>query len=495
MNDRRDALRALVMSTLAFGVCFACWVLNGVLITYLVDAQVYAFSTAQVGWLLGVPVLTGSLTRLPAGLLTDKYGGRLVFTWLLLVAAVPMYLASLADGFGEFVLAGLGFGLSGASFAVGVTYVAAWTPPQQMGTALGVFGVGNAGAAFTSIVGPILLDRLTSGGQYLDGWRTLPKLYAVGLVMTALAFWALTRTRLPNHTAGQSLAQRLAPLRSLRVWRFGLYYVAVFGAFVALSQWMIPYYVNVYDMSVSTAGLLTACFSLPSAVTRALGGWLSDRLGARSVMYWVFGCMTIGCALLMVPKMDIESPGEGIMATRDGSVLAVSAEHILVDDRVYPLRRADANRDAAVESDVVVFPRVTSRQEPVVHVGDRVVKRQLLARGVTHVFFQANVYIFTAILFVVGCAMGIGMAAVFKHIPHYFPQSVGVTGGIVGVIGGLGGFLYPIFFGSLFRLTGLWTSCWVFLAGLTLVCLVWMHVVVGRLLRERAPHLAQQFER
>lgn len=495
MNDRRDARRALVMSTLAFGVCFACWVLNGVLITYLVDAQVYAFSTAQVGWLLGVPVLTGSLTRLPAGLLADKYGGRLIFTWLLLVTAVPMYLASLADGYGEFLLAGLGFGLSGASFAVGVTYVAAWTPPQRMGTALGVFGAGNAGAAFTSIVGPMLLVRFTSGGQYVDGWRMLPQLYAAGLVVTAVAFYALTRTRLPDHIAGQSLAQRLAPLRNPRVWRFGLYYVAVFGGFVALSQWMIGYYVNVYDMSVSTAGLLAACFSLPSAVTRVLGGWLSDRLGARSVMYGVFGCMAIGCALLMVPKMDIDTPGEGIMATRDGSVLAVSAEQILVDDKVYPLQRANANRDAAVESDVVVFPTVTRRQDPVVQVGDRVVKRQLLARGVTHVSFQASVYIFTAILFVVGCAMGIGMAAVYKHIPHYFPQSVGVTGGIVGVIGGLGGFLCPILFGYLFRLTGVWTSCWVFLAGLTLVCLVWMHVVVGRLLRERAPHLAQQFER
>ena len=142
----------------------------------------------------------------------------------------------------------------------------------------------------------------------------------------------------------------------------------------------------------------------------------------------------------------------------------------------------------------MVFPAVTSRQEAVVQVGDRVMKRQLLARGVTHVSFQASVYIFTAILFVVGCAMGIGMAAVFKHIPHYFPQSVGVTGGMVGVIGGLGGFLCPLLFGYLFRLTGLWTSSWVFLAGLTLVCLVWMHVVVGRLLRERAPHLAQQFE-
>ena len=495
MTERRDSIRALVMSTLAFAVCFACWVLNGVLITHLVEAQLFVFSKAQVGWLLGVPILTGSILRLPAGLLTDKYGGRAVFTGLMLVSALPMYLTSLASTFGEFLAASLCFGLTGASFAVGVAYVAVWTPPQRMGTALGIFGAGNAGAALTSIVGPILLSKLTFGGQYLDGWRTLPRIYAALLVITGFTFYLLTRTRLPGQGSGQSLAQRLIPLRSLQVWRFGLYYVAVFGGFVALSQWMIPYYVNSYGVSVSTAGLLTACFSLPSAATRSLGGWLADRIGARSVMYWVFGVMIIGCGMLMIPKMDIESPGEGIMASASGTVRAVSASHVLIDNKSYGLQVPPPAGDASTALEMLVFPVITQWQEPVVKEGDRVSRQQLLARGITHLHFQANIVVFTAILFVVGCAMGIGMAGVFKHIPYYFPNSVGVTGGMVGVIGGLGGFACPILFGYLLRLSGFWISCWGFLLILALICLIWMHAVIRRMLRERAPDLEQLIER
>ncbi len=129
-----------------------------------------------------------------------------------------------------------------------------------------------------------------------------------------------------------------------------------------------------------------------------------------------------------------------------------------------------------------------------VSVGDEVKKKELLARGVTHIYFQANVWIFTGLVFVLGIMMGIGKAAVYKHIPDYFPREVGVVGGIVGVLGGLGGFVCPILFGYLLEFTGIWTTCWMFFTVLSAVCLGWMHIVIARMLREAAPQLMTNIE-
>ncbi|MDH3717121.1 MAG: MFS transporter, partial [Planctomycetota bacterium] len=126
--------------------------------------------------------------------------------------------------------------------------------------------------------------------------------------------------------------------------------------------------------------------------------------------------------------------------------------------------------------------------------GQQVKKKELLARGITQIFFQANIWIFTGLSLILGAVMGIGKAAVYKHIPDYFPADVGVVGGIVGVLGGLGGFVCPVIFGYLLRATGLWTSCWMFFLVLVAVCLMWMHIVVQRMLRDQAPELSQRIE-
>lgn len=494
MTDRARANTVLFMNTFAFTICFAAWMMNGVLITYLVDNGVYAWDKALMGWLIGIPVLTGSIMRLPVGVLTDRYGGRLVYTLLILFSAVPMYLVSTADSYAEFLLTGLGFGVSGASFAVGIAYTSVWFDKQRRGTALGIFGIGNAGSALTSMGAPVLLQWLTDGGTQIEGWRTLPKIYAAALVVTAILFFLFTFPRRIEHNRDLTLLQRLAPLKYPRVWRFGLYYFLVFGGFVALAQWLIPYYVNVYAMSVATAGLMAAIFSLPSGVIRALGGWMSDKWGARTIMYWVLGSCFIGSLLLIVPRMEIQSPGEGVMAARAGTVTAVSPHEIVVGDVRYPVRAREEIDPREREEGMLVFPTATFWQEPIVRVGDKVERRQLLARGVTQIYFQANVWIFTAIVFFVGIMMGIGKAAVYRHIPDYFPSDVGVVGGVVGVIGGLGGFFCPIIFGYLLRATGLWTTCWMFLALISLVCLVWMHLVIQRMMRARAPVLMRQIE-
>ena len=293
----------------------------------------------------------------------------------------------------------------------------------------------------------------------------------------------------------------MEPLKHLRVWRFGLYYFFVFGGFVALAQWLVPYYVNAYSTTVVLAGVLAGCNSLPSGVIRAFGGWLSDVFGARTVMYWVLGSSLVCCILLIVPQMDIRSPGSGIMARAPGEVVLVTDSKIVVrtasgDEHTYVLKRRQGElvSDEERNSGMLILPRSMSWQEPVVEPGQKVATRELLARGITEIFFQANIWVFTVLSLILGTVMGIGKAAVYKHIPDYFPNDVGVVGGIVGVLGGLGGFVCPVIFGYLLNATGLWTSCWMFFAVLISVCLIWMHLVVQKMLRTEAPELSRQME-
>jgi NNP family nitrate/nitrite transporter-like MFS transporter len=495
MSDSSKAIRVLILNTLAFTVCFAAWMMNGVLATFLVDNGLEQWDRVELGWLIGIPVLTGSVMRLPLGVLTDKYGGRTVYTLLMLCSAVPMWLLSYASGYREFLWCSLGFGLSGASFAVGIAYTSVWFPKERQGTALGIFGAGNAGSAVTSMCAPSLLKWLTSEGANLEGWRNLPRIYAGFLALTAIVFFVFTHEKKVEEAQGKTLRQRLAPLNNVRVWRFGVYYFFVFGGFVALAQWLIPYYVSVYEMSLVTAGVMATIFSLPSGVVRAAGGWLSDRFGARAVMYWVLGVSVLCCALLIVPRMDIQAPGQGVIAAGPSRVTDVSNDSIVVGDKTLALRQRPTDSvNLMNDPTALILPKFEFWQEPVVRAGDTVKRKQLLARGVTHIYFQANVWIFTGLVFLLGIAMGIGKAAVYKHIPDYFPTEVGVVGGIVGVIGGLGGFVCPIIFGYMLEHTGIWTTTWIFFFVVALVCLAWMHVVVRRMMRARVPELLSDIE-
>lgn len=475
------ANRILLLNTLAFTVCFAVWTMYGVLVTFLADNRVMDLDKAQIGWLIGVPILTGSLFRLPVGMLTDHFGGRPVYAGVMFFAAASTTLVSFASDFWSLLFAGLMFGTSGSAFAVGIAYSSIWFPREKQGTALGIFGVGNAGAALTTLGAPTLLARLTENGTALDGWRKLPLVYAAALGLMAVIFLIFTENKFIPEAHRKTWKASLAPLKQMRVWRFGAYYFLVFGAFVALAQWLVPYYLNVYGLSLAMAGMLASVFSLPSGVIRALGGWASDKFGARTTMYWVLSTCAVFFLLLIAPRMDLTSPGEGIMADRAGTVRSVAKDAIIVDDSTYRLRPAPEREQNREPEGTLVWPTFRSWQEPVVEVGQPVKKKEILARGITHVYFQANVWVFTALVFLAGIMMGVGKAAVYKHIPEYFPQDVGVVGGLVGVIGGLGGFFCPIIFGYLLRWSGLWTSCWLLLALISIGCLVWMHLVILRM--------------
>ncbi len=500
-EERRQAWWILALNTLTFTICFAAWMMYGVLVTFLVDNGLQKWDPAEMGWLIGIPVLTGSIFRLPLGIATDQWGGRPVLGWLLIASAIPMFLVSYCNTYWQFFVAGLGFGFTGTSFAVGIAFTSVWFPRRLQGTALGIFGAGNAGAALTSLGAPHVLNWLTNYGQNLEAWRRLPQMYAGLLLLTGILFFATTTNRKAEGVTSKTLTERLAPLKIVRVWRFGLYYFFVFGGFVALAQWLVPYYVSAYGTTVALAGALAACNSLPSGVIRAAGGWMSDRWGARAVMYWVFGLSLLCCALLVVPQMDIRSPGSGIMSRAAGDVTEVTPSRIVVETtkvgtQQYTLKVQEkelVSQDERAKG-LLIWPRSTSWQEPVVKVGQKIQKKELLARGITQIFFQANIWIFTVLSMLLGAVMGIGKAAVYKHIPDYFPQDVGVVGGIVGVLGGLGGFVCPVIFGYLLRETGLWTSCWMFFFVVVAICLAWMHIVIRRMTVAKTPEVAHHIE-
>ena len=490
--------KALFFNTLAFTVCFAAWMINGVLVTFLVNSGVFRWSAIQIGWLLGVPVLVGSVLRLPVGILTDKFGGKVVMTVILLLAALPMFFLSQANNFSTFLLLSFGFGIVGSSFAAGVAYTSVWYPKEKQGMALGIFGAGNVGAALTTLFAPGILISLTKNGAEIEAWRLLPQLYAALLVATAVIFFAGTKNKMADST--KTLAQRLAPLKQVRVWRFGLYYFFVFGSFVALSQWLIPYYVNVYSLSIVVAGVMATAFSLPVGLVRAIGGWVADKVGARIVLLWVFGICIVCLFFLFVPRMEIQAPGQGVMASKPGTVVSVSNDEIVIDQDAYQLQTSFGESSHVgiqfgignEKEEFLLLPTASFQQTPTVEVGERISKGQLLAKGVTHIYFQANKWIFSVLIFIIGIMMGFGSAAVYKHISDYYPANVGTVGGIVGVLGGLGGFFNPIIFGLLLRGTGIWTTSWMFLALIALICIILQRLAIKAIELAKADTIQQK---
>ena len=401
---KADMARALIASTIAFTACFAVWTIFsiiGIRIKYEIG-----LSDTQFGLLVATPILTGSLTRLFLGIWTDQYGGRLVFTLLMLVSSLCTWSLTYADDYYQCLIAALGIGLSGGGFAVGIAYVSRWYPKEQQGTALGVFGMGNFGAAVTNFGAPFLM--------YL-GWQGVAKIYSTVLFIIAILFFFFTKTdpmithRRKFKIKFDSASKQLEPLKNLQVWRFSLYYFFVFGAFVALALWLPRYYIGVYGLDIKTAGILTSMYSLPGSIFRALGGVLSDKIGARRVMYWTFNFSAICLFLMSYPATSYIIQG--------------------------------------VSGDISFSLRVT-------------------------------LIPFVALTVVLGFFMSLGKAAVYKHIPVYYPNNVGSVGGIVGLIGGLGGFCCPIMFGILNDVVGVWTSCFMFLFLIVLVSLTWMHVTV-----------------
>jgi|LNFM01.1.fsa_nt_gb NNP family nitrate/nitrite transporter-like MFS transporter len=413
VTTKSDQSRALWLSTIAFTVCFAVWTIFAI-----IGIQIKAdlgLSDTQFGLLVGTPILTGSLIRLILGIWADQHGGRVVYTLTMLSAAVMTALLTFAHDFPTFLLAALGVGIAGGSFSVGVAYVAKWYPKEKQGTALGIFGAGNVGAAVTKFAAPVIMVAY--------GWKSVALIWAAALAAIAVIFFLFAKDDpdlARRRAAGQKpepLSAMLEPLKSVQVWRFSLYYFFVFGAFVALALWLPRYLIGVYGLDITAAGMIGALYSIPASIFRAYGGHLSDKYGARRIMYWTFLVSVICTFVLSYPPTQYVV--EGI-------------------------------------------------------------------RGPVTFSTRMGLIGFIVVIFVLGFFMSLGKAAVYKHIPVYYPDRVGAVGGIVGLVGGLGGFVLPIAFGALNDLTGVWQSCFWLLFLIVSVSLVWMHVAVREMERSAA---------
>ena len=294
---QQKQISVLTMNTLAFAVNFAVWTMFSIIGIRI--KQQLNLNETEFGLLVATPILTGSLVRLPLGILTDRFGGRIVFFIQMILVAIPIYGLAFAAQYWQYLTLGLFVGLAGGSFATGIAYTSAWFSKERQGTAMGIFGAGNAGSAITNLVAPLLVVAY--------GWRMVPQVYSIAMLVMAVMFWLFTYPDPKTEERKKSgvkltLGQQLTPLMDLRVWRFGVAYYFVFGGFVALALWLPKYYVGEYGLDLKTASFVTMLFTLPSGVIRALGGWISDRYGGSQTTWWVFWISLISLFFLCYPQ-------------------------------------------------------------------------------------------------------------------------------------------------------------------------------------------------
>ena len=349
----------LALATTSFALSFAAWGLIGGLAS--VFAGLYSLTASQTALLVAVPVLLGSLARLPMGMLTDRFGGRGVFTGLLALSSLAAFVVPLTSTYQSLLIAAFLIGMAGSSFAVGAAFVSRWTPAAQQGTALGVYGLGTMGQSLAVFAGPVIAARW--------GWQTV--FYATSALLLA---WAVVYAALARNPAGvarpASVAAMVAVLRGSPVaWLLGAFYFLTFGGFVAFSIYLPTLLRAQFGLAPADAGFRAAGFVVLATLMRPLGGWLADRIGGAQVLSWVFGGVALFALLLMWTSMVPFTVGA------------------------------------------------------------------------------------------LGCAMllGLGNGAVFKLVPERFPRDTGTVTGLVGALGGLGGFFPPLLLGVFHdRLGAIW---------------------------------------
>lgn len=390
------AWRALTLATMAFGANFSVWVLYAVLAINI--QQQLSLNGVELGVLLSAPMLTGGLLRIPIGLISEYYSARTLWIMQMVLTIPSLALLPFIESYAGFLWMGLWIGISGVSFTLGVRYVTDWFASRKQGLALGIFGAGNAGAAISFIMIPLLV-------KYYD-WQWTGPVYAVGLLLMLVIF-AVGAPKVPSYVGFSTEPWRthLAPLKERRVWRFSLYYYFVFGSFLALILWLPSYYMQAYQLPFDQAMAFTLFFVTTSSMVRALGGWMADRYGGRLVNWAVFWVCLVCLFFLSYPPTTMTIHG--------------------------------------IERDVVLS-------------------------------IEVNVWLFTALIFIIGIAQGLGRASVLKVLHNYYPNRMGSVGGIVAALGAVGGFTLPVAFGLVQDLLGISSGAFMVLYAVLAMCMTAM---------------------
>lgn len=387
--------KVLILATVAFVISFAGWALFSPLASYL--KVEFNLSSTAVGLLLATPVLLGSIARVPIGVLTDKFGGRRVFSILLLFCFFPMFAAGFAHSYGFLLICGFFFGLIGTSFAVGIPQVSQWYPKEKQGLALGIYGAGNIGTAFATLGAPLLVESV--------GWHTVFMIYSVPLLVMAFVYWFFSEDApKPANAKPPTFSDKLKVYKSSHlIWVFCLFYFMTFGFFVTFSLWLPSYLRDFYKVTPVKAGSFTSIFVFVATFSRILGGYLSDRIPGRRILI----------ALSMV-------------------ILSIL------------------------------------------------------------IFLNLNVSLMTslAIFYLMGICLGIGNGVVFKLVAEYFSKDTGAVGGMVGAVGGLGGFFLPIILGTIRDYTNNYSLGFVFVSLVCLICLSFMEGKTITKMHKKVPNIA-----
>jgi NNP family nitrate/nitrite transporter-like MFS transporter len=377
MNPPAGNSRQLVLALVAFTVTFYGWALLGPLGPDLQEDL--ELSDVQLSIAVAVPVLLGSVMRIPMGVLAERFGGRRVFTWLLSYTIVPLLaLAFVHDSFAVIIVLGFLLGFAGASFAIGVPFVNRWYPPERQGAALGIYGAGMGGTVLAGLTAPRIADAASI---------TVAFVVAAGLVAVALVIWIALARDAPAPARDVSFREPIAVLRTgTRAWALVLFYFLAFGGFVALYLYLPKLLTDVHELTKTDAGSRAAGFALLAVIGRPLGGVISDRIGAERDL---LVCFTSVLVLALVLGATYES--------------------------MVPL---------------------------------------------------------TICCLTMALALGLGMGAVFKLVPVWYPETVGAVTGVVGAAGGLGGFFPPLVMGVVKSATGSYAVGFVLMALVAGACLI-----------------------
>src|SRR5215831_16016557 len=372
-NLRSSSSLQLVLATGAFALCFS--VFGSVSAMMPVLRKQFHLAPVQVSIAMAIPVLLGSLGRIPLGMLTDRLGGRRVFTWTMIVSVIAAAVMGTVEGYRQLLVFGFFTGIALASFSIGVAFVSGWYPPAKQGYALGVYGAGNIGQSLAAFGAPLLFT--------LVGLRNTFWIFGGVLGLWAVVFFLLAKDA-PRTVQPKSLMQMIRPLSDRMSWLLSLFYFLTFGGFVAMSIYLPMFLTDLFKLTPQDAGLRTAGFVLLATAMRPVGGWLSDRVGGLAILTWVFPFVTAMALLMTLQTMVPFTIGALGMAA----------------------------------------------------------------------------------------AIGLGNGAVFKLVPQYFPQSVGAVTGLVGAMGGLGGFFPPLALGIIKQQTGSFVGGFVLLAVFAIICLL-----------------------